>query len=113
MTFKKEVCEVCLQPITHPICNECYIKHVKYWLRDLDKEIDKEKVLKNIRKAIARDSLNETECVICGKQEVSMCSYCTFLKISRVLVKLDFPDKDKTNFEEIFNHNIDAYPITA
>ena len=113
MAYKKEVCEICLQPISHPICSECYLKHVEYWLRDLNKEIDDRAFLGRVKKAISKDSLNETECVVCGKKEVSMCSYCTFLRMSRVLVKLDFETKEKENFEEIFNHNIDEYPLSA
>ena len=106
---KKGVCEICLMPISHPICINCYSKHVRYWLKDLNiSQLKKLELDRKLRRMLLTETLNEERCIVCGKEAVSVCSYCFFLKMSRLLVALDFSKKSQDSFQEIFNYQIDA-----
>jgi hypothetical protein len=101
-----ESCEICLHVISNPICIDCYLKHAKLWLQDFglnEKQI--ERVMEKIQEKLPKETLNEHECIICGKQKVGVCIYCAFLRTSSILLKLNAPTKaveaylESANFE--------------
>lgn len=101
---QKNVCRICSQNISHPVCGHCYSRHISYALNDLNIAIkDKMKIEARIKK-IFKDSPNEDKCVICSKETTSICTYCCFLNVSRILSEFDVKD---TNTFDIFNFQID------
>jgi len=84
---------------------------MEYWLEDLDTKVEKKEILETIKRVITKESLNETKCVICGGEEVSICSYCAFVRVSKFLENFGLNEKVLENFEDIFNHEVDQYPI--
>ncbi len=103
---QQELCIICLDPITNPICEECHINEIETWLIDLNltKEMIR-KTKKEIRKIkTKKEYLNESYCVICQKQRISTCSYCFFLRVAKKLKKLNFPYQYIEDFLEIFNY---------
>jgi hypothetical protein len=95
----KETCEVCMQPITNPICVGCYIKQIEAWLKDIHMTaIPRSVIISQIKKNMVFDSLNEEECVICRKDSVSICSYCFFKQVSIILHKMEV----RAEFVDVF-----------
>lgn len=104
MTFE-ENCQICLQPITNPICSECYIKHVDNWLVSQGMgPVERNIVISRIRRALPRESLNPHLCVSCLDGYLSLCSYCFFFKTLNILRELGFSDRFLESFEEIFSY---------
>jgi len=95
----EEQCEICLHPITDPVCVSCYLKHARVWLRDFgvtEKQV--EKAIAQIKESLPAETLNQHRCVICGKNDVSVCMYCSFLRTSKVLLRL--AKSSRTPYEE-------------
>lgn len=69
---------------------ECYLKHAKSWLSDFEiGRNDIKKVIDNIKAKLPKETLNEHKCILCGRDVVSVCMYCAFLRTSEVILKLD------------------------
>ncbi|MBM3234177.1 hypothetical protein FJZ19_03715 [Candidatus Pacearchaeota archaeon] len=104
MENHKDVCEVCLHPISNPICVECYLKHVASWLGDFGfSERKAVKILGRIRQRLPRETMNEYRCIVCGKNDASICMYCAFLATSKIFLKLNAPKKYLDVFLESSN----------
>lgn len=100
-------CINCFQNITNPICTRCYTKHIKLWLEDnrIEEEIINQVMLK-IRDNVGKEDLNELDCIICGNEAVSLCTYCYFFKIESLLIKFNFSDSLIQDFQETFNYKL-------
>ena len=84
----REMCELCMHQITNPICANCYLKHARSWLRDFGlSDIEIKQALSKIKEKLPRETLNEHVCVICGKEQISICMYCAFLRSSKILLQ--------------------------
>jgi hypothetical protein len=114
MPQKMNICTECSEVITNPVCERCYLKEIAHWMKDLGiGMIPMKLVLSKIKKEIPADSLNETTCIICGRETLSDCAYCFFLKVGKILKQMNFPDKEISEFLNIFNyrHYHEEYPI--
>jgi hypothetical protein len=49
---------------------------------------------------------NSTKCVLCQKENITLCSYCFFLIVVRTLRELNFPENKIDNFLEVFNYRV-------
>ncbi len=49
----------------------------------------KQQILTKIKQDNFSEDLGKTECIICKKENVSVCSYCFFLKTTKTLRKLN------------------------
>ena len=104
----KEVCEICLRRISNPVCTKCYLKHAILWLRDFglsDSQI--KKVVERIKARLPKETLNEHRCILCGKNTVSICAYCAFLRSSDMILKLDADEEYKNAFLESANFKLE------
>lgn len=95
-----------MQQITNPICMGCYIKQIDAWLKDIHMTaIPRSVIISQLKKNMKYDSVNETECVICKKDNVSVCSYCFFKRVSRILhgmeVRAEFIDTFLASFNYV------------
>lgn len=103
----KEECQLCMQPITNPVCGRCYTKHVASWLEDMRiKGVPREIILGKIKKA-TRDGISDVGCIVCGRDDVALCSYCFFLKAEKALMELNMPDNLLESFRSIFNYTVE------
>lgn len=104
----QHLCINCFEGITNPVCEKCFLKQIEYWL--IDRKVGSESrkiIIKNIKNQMPKgETLNEIECIICGKENVSLCSYCFFLKVVKVLKTLHFKEDAMENFLEIFNYSL-------
>jgi len=100
-----ENCQVCLHPITNPICSDCYLKHIENWLVSQGMHsIERSIVLSKIRKMLPEDGANPHLCVSCLVEHLSLCSYCFFFKAQNILEELNFSEEFLETFEEIFSY---------
>ena len=114
MIYKQNLCVKCSEAITNPICGRCHMQQVQHWLRDINvNPILGKLIAGKIKQEVAKDTLNETTCIVCGKETLSSCSYCFFLAVTRVLQELNFPLNIVENFLEIFNyrHSHEEYAL--
>ena len=108
--MEKEVCAICLHAISNPVCTSCYLRHASYWLRDfgLNEERVRETINK-IRQSLPEESLNEHRCVVCGKDVVSICAYCAFLRTSQTILQLHANKKQIESFIDGSNFKYEEY----
>lgn len=109
MQENQEVCELCLRRITNPVCTNCYLKHVRSWLRDFglsEKKI--ERAIEIVRTRLPQETLNKSNCVLCDKEVVSICMYCSFLRTSQILIQLGAGRKELEHYEDSSNFSREA-----
>ena len=100
----KENCVTCLQPITNPICEGCFIRQVDSWLKSIDMTlISRGVIVSKLVSNISPESMNEQECIICGRN-VDLCSYCFVSKTSRLFKKIGLSEEFVQNFQAIFSY---------
>jgi len=89
MEHKNEVCEICLHTITNPVCVDCYIRHAESWLKDFGLNEKQVRVaIEKIKARLPKETLNAHRCILCGKGTVAVCSFCSFLRTSDVILSL-------------------------
>jgi hypothetical protein len=107
MIAEQNLCVQCYEPITNPVCEACHLKEVAIWLEDTGLDgITKSLVLAGIRHSIPEEAMNETNCILCGENTLSTCSYCFFLATARVLRKLNIREDLMESFLETFNYRL-------
>ena len=100
----KENCTSCLQPITNPICEACFIRQIDSWLKSIDfTAMSREKIISKLISNKSPESLNEQECIVCG-QAVDICSYCFVLKTSKLFKRTHLTEEFIQNFQAIFSY---------
>lgn len=100
----EELCEMCLRPITDPVCENCYLKQIESWL---DKEclnlLVKVNFIKKIRDSIPEYALNEEKCILCNSENIKVCRHCFFLIAANKLLEMKLSKEAVTYFENMFN----------
>lgn len=107
MKSKNYSCVICLEPITNPVCLNCYLKEINVWAQEeIPSDIKRKFLLLSILERIPENYFEKDICILCGNEEVTICSYCFFLKTLEILKKLDFPERTINSFRETFNYSI-------
>ena len=102
--FGSNSCVVCGDSISDPVCRGCYIKQTEillttYFINDLNlPEIANEIILRKIKNKFPTEILNDTECILCGKDNVSICRYCFSIILTNILRGLNFTEEMIENF---------------
>ena len=107
MESKREVCVNCYQGITNPICEKCRTKQLAIWLNDA--EIDPStttKIIRKIRENLSFNYNNESLCILCGSELITICTYCYFFKVDRILRSLNLTDETIEEFLQLFNYRL-------
>jgi hypothetical protein len=87
-------CVVCNYPITDPICGRCYIKEVKAKLNDFGMHpLAIEVLICKLKKKVFIETSNQEICILCGKENLTLCRYCFSIILGKVLRELNFPEK--------------------
>ncbi|MEA3329866.1 MAG: hypothetical protein U9Q06_03925 [Nanoarchaeota archaeon] len=106
MVNKEVLCVECSQVITNPICEQCHLKEVEFWLHDVCLDsLARSIILETIKRRSNHDTLNEGECILCNQNPLSICSYCFFLICMRTMIELNVSSKILGNFKEIFSYD--------
>lgn len=103
------LCIDCHESISNPICLNCFLKQINHWLIDNKiKPKTKNNLIKEIEKAFFKEIYhnpeNEMECILCEREEVTVCSYCFFFKVIKILERFNIGKKQLNEFSEIFNY---------
>jgi hypothetical protein len=97
--LNSNLCVVCGDSISDPVCRGCYIKQTEILLNDLNlHQIANEIILRKIREKFPIDSVNDTDCILCGKDNVAMCRYCFSVILRKILRDLNFTEEIIDNF---------------
>lgn len=105
----EEECAVCLQPISNPVCERCYLKQIDAWLKQIHVTMmPRAFILNHIRKNTSFDTLSDVRCVLCGRENVSVCSYCFFDKVANILRGLNLSEEFIQTFHASFNY-VESY----
>ncbi|MBW6442353.1 hypothetical protein K0A97_01050 [Patescibacteria group bacterium] len=97
------LCILCGDSISDPICRGCYIQQVGILLNDLKLHpLVSEVILTKLKRRFPMESLNDTSCILCNREEVVLCRYCFSVLINRILGELNFSDE----FIEDFGYRI-------
>jgi hypothetical protein len=106
--LSEENCQICLHPITNPICNSCYLRQVDNWLYSQKMgAIERGVILSRVKEVLPDDTLNPHQCVACFHENLNICSYCFFFTTARVLRELNFSENFLEGFEEVFSYEKD------
>jgi len=99
-------CSLCLETITDPVCIKCYLRQVKHWFNDLNIDaIFKKFAVEKIKQRLNFETLNETNCILCRKENVNVCFFCFAFITVEILRELNIPDSLIENFSETFNYD--------
>ncbi|MDP2924945.1 MAG: hypothetical protein Q8N99_01090 [Nanoarchaeota archaeon] len=106
---KSNICINCFSKIENPVCIDCYLEQINFWLRDSDISKEHKKVImceiKKRNNNEIKDSLRENaRCIICHREKPTLCSYCFFLKIDNTMRVLNETKKISGNFLDVFNY---------
>lgn len=98
--FNSNACVICGDSITDPVCRNCYIKQTGVLLNDQKvHSLANEVILSKIKNKFPIETLNDTECVLCRKDNVSLCRYCFSVILMRALRELNFSEDLIKNFQ--------------
>ena len=104
---QEQLCTNCFQGVTNPICEKCHTKQLALWLNDSGfhhKTI--RYIVSRIRKDLESEGTNESLCILCSRDLISLCTFCYFFKVDEVLRELDLPGEMIEEFLETFNYKL-------
>ncbi len=97
--FGSNSCIVCGDSISDPVCRRCYINQIEILLNDFKvHSIINEIILKKIKDKFPIETLNNTECILCHREDVSICCYCFSIILNDILRELNFTEDIIENF---------------
>jgi hypothetical protein len=97
--FNSNLCVVCEDSISDPVCRSCYLKQIGVLLNDLHlHEITVEIILKKIKSNFPTSNLNDTKCILCRRENVTLCRYCFSIILKNILRELNFTEDLIKNF---------------
>ncbi|VVB77637.1 Uncharacterised protein [uncultured archaeon] len=100
-------CTICLERITDPVCIRCYIKQFAIWFEDTNlNPLFLEFTLEKIKDKLLVDTINDTDCIICKKENVNICFYCFGFITVEILKELNISEELIDNFSESFNYDL-------
>jgi len=98
-------CILCLQPITNPMGEDCYLKHLEIWLVSQGmSEVESGIVRDYVQRRLPGNDLSGETCVTCGREHLSICSYCFVFVASGVMRDLSFARSFEEDFEYMFSY---------
>lgn len=92
-------CITCNDSITDPVCRNCYLKQTEVILGDLGvHSMAKEIILSQVKEKFPIETLNNTKCILCKKENVTLCRYCFSVLLIRILRELNLSESLIKNF---------------
>ena len=105
ITNNQNRCMRCFEPITNPVCVKCHLDEIRFFLKDF--EVDPHiisLITSDIKNYVRGESLHEETCLLCGRENLSFCSYCFFLVSARIIKKWLGKGQILDSFLEIFSY---------
>jgi hypothetical protein len=98
--FNPNSCTICGDSISDPVCKGCYLKQTEILLNDLSSHRMANKIiLKKIKNRLPIETPNDTECILCRKDNVAVCRYCFSIILTNILRDSNFTEEMIENFE--------------
>ena len=102
-----DICCICSQVITNPICAACLEREVKEWLKAHDKHLIKE--LENTKDLFRSFITSSVRCIICGGK-LKVCAHCYVSEVYELLLGLN--EEIAMKFRKAFNYDLIVYKLT-
>jgi hypothetical protein len=107
LIIDQNLCAICLEPISDPVCVNCYAREIYSWAKDKEKDfLDYYSISNMIKSRVSGKSHNRTICILCKEESLTVCSYCLFLTFARLFKVLDFSNQEIQEFLETFNYTL-------
>ena len=98
-----------MEVITNPVCTNCYLRQVNLWLKKMNiTTIPRNIILSKIKQTTQYETTNSETCILCNKEEITLCSYCFFAMSTRVLMELNFPEEIIQVFDAEFSYKVES-----
>ncbi len=98
--FNSNLCVKCEEVVTDPVCRRCYLKETEILLNDLRlSPMVNEIILTKLKKNFPIETINSTKCVLCRKENITLCRYCFSIILVRILRELNFTEDLIETFE--------------
>jgi len=103
MALKKK-CLLCSHEINPPVCTNCLLKKIDNTLKIFGiSKHNRDSVIESMNKKISFNDLNTKKCMICNKNEISLCGYCFIFTINKTLIEYNFPNDFIGHFNRYIN----------
>ena len=97
--LSSNLCVICDDTISDPVCRSCYVRQTEILLNDLNlNELSKKIILKKIKNKFPLETLNKINCILCAKENVSICRYCFSIILTSTLRSANFTEDSIENF---------------
>ncbi|MGV8152264.1 MAG: hypothetical protein ACP5OG_04215 [Candidatus Nanoarchaeia archaeon] len=103
-------CEICNEPIAHPICPVCLTTEVEAWLA-LYPNL-KQDLIPALRRGFRNQIKVSTRCIKCSDSAVSICPLCFTIEVFEKLKKLGVDRIILREFLEFFNFDFEHNAYT-
>ena len=98
--FSKTSCVTCGDSVTDPVCRNCYIKQTRVLLNDLEVNTRISNfIFDKIKDRFPIENTSYTRCILCRKENVTLCRYCFSILLIKILRELNFTEDLIENFE--------------
>ncbi len=97
---RDEVCVICAEVITNPICVDCLEREMEHWL--MDKKPKLVSLIRDTTKSFKSYTHYVTTCIICGNN-MNVCVHCYAKEISEFIGS----NRLTKEFLTQFNYNLD------
>ena len=77
-----QICPICNEAISNPICIDCLEQELLYWARDRDKNLVRE--IRRLRNSLDVFDMGEEKCIRCGT-EMNICSHCFLTEVYKLI----------------------------
>lgn len=98
------ICIICEEVTTDPVCVECHIKHALLLLSDLRmKSLIVDFIERKLRNKFNFETQNDSlnECIFCKDDNVFVCDYCFSTRLMKLLKQLEFTNNNIESFERM------------
>lgn len=94
------LCMMCEYSITDPMCGKCYLRQLAVILEDSKMHpLAINIILQKMQGKILIETTNEATCILCRKENLTLCRYCFTLILMNILRDLNMPEDFIRNFE--------------
>ncbi|OIO65536.1 hypothetical protein COY28_05565 [Candidatus Woesearchaeota archaeon CG_4_10_14_0_2_um_filter_57_5] len=102
-----DVCHVCSEPVTNPLCPHCLHETVRQWVEEEDQDMARS--IWRLDEVFPDMAMASVHCIRCGRG-VEVCPHCYTKEVRDILGK---DEQLQAQFTRLFNFHLHAPPNMA
>lgn len=104
MTSPFPPCIQCNQQITQHVCEKCFTQQLAKWLQEYQADpFITEHIITSLKNNHESFMIDGTKCSLCHAEMLSICKYCFFFKVERILQSLPLSPEARRAFIHMLN----------